>query len=448
MGKRKLREFEVDSPLAKCYKTKYDASFPRKFLCYITNYDFPIPEFIIIDEDGKLISCVNTNDPWIRTIFDTNNPFSRFTENIWKCLIKYLDLESIFNFKITCSLINLVIPYILGLLEDEENHRNLFIEALDWGESWEDLEICENKNNSDTFREIYNNDLSRQNFQFVPIHIDVTFVGVYSAVEGVIALDNNGNLWKIDIDLVSHYNYSIKESKIVLKNVISVENDYLAYGNCIIIINKLGEIYLHGFWLNWDECRNFELLNCDAPYFHVLMFPHSVIFYDDDANFQLFGIPVPFLTNFIQEKKQYLPIQSYTYSTDRDIFSGEHDYLYPACTLLLDSSNSLWHHDDKGEWHHIKFEHLIHSVVWLSLYGAIFILGHCGKLWQFINGENIVLCADNIHNIFAFDGLLLAITNQGSLYQYNTLHQLEYQYPYLKPLTNFPASISSKSARK
>ena len=172
-------------------------------------------------------------------------------------------------------------PYILGLLEDEENHRNLFIEALDWGESWEDLDICENKNNSDTFREIYNNNFyypNRQNFQFVPIHIDVTFVGVYSADGGVIALDNNGNLWKIDIDLDSYYNNSIKDINIVLKNVIIVEKNYLASGYCIIIINKLGEIFLHGYWFNWDECRIFELLNCDAPYFHVLMLPHSVIF--------------------------------------------------------------------------------------------------------------------------------------------------------------------------
>ena len=43
-----------------------------------------------------------------------------------------------------------------------------------------------------------------------------------------------------------------------------------------------------------------------------------------------------YLTNFIQEKKQYLPIQSFSYCRDA--------VLYPEC-ILLDSSNSLWHHN-------------------------------------------------------------------------------------------------------
>ena len=450
MAKRIQREFGVDAPV-KCYKTKYDASFKRNFCClYFDDYNHP--EFLIIDENGKLVSFSNTNDPWKRTIIDTNNIFSNFTENIWKYLIKYLDLESLFNLKNTCSLFNLIINYMLGLLQDEENDRELFIEALDWGESWNIFK----KNNSDTYREFYFNDVyspTRMNVQFVPIHIhfDVAFVAVFRAFEGAIALDNNGNLWNIENDSYSNFDGTFKyieNTSIVLQNIITIEELSLNWGNCTVIINKSGEIFLHGYWFEWDEFRFFKKINCGSPYFHVLSVSCCVIFYDDDANFYSIGVPQPYLTNFIQEKKQFLPIQSFAYCRDAVLTKKYHDYLYPECTLLLDSSNSLWQHNKKGEWHNIKFDHLIHSVVWLPSFWGIFILGHCGNLWKFVDGNEINHCADNIHNIFTNDYKMLVITIQGSLYQYNNLHQLEYQYPFFKPLTNFPASISSKSARK
>lgn len=425
---KRQREANLPEPLTKFHKGEPNISSQRNLIC-TARKDYNNYLYFVIDENGKLVYYTLSDNPWQRTIFDFHNPFSDFTENIWKNLIKYLDFKSIFAVKNTCSLLKLI---IIGLLGNVNNHKEMNI----------DLSINEGEN-------IYLRKIeqyccrkpSRYNVQFVSFGIDVTVVSIYSAVKGILALDDQGNLWHIEIKY-SPLNLTIKR---MIENVASI--DVEVHSKSFIIRKESGEFYLYGYWLI-DEYNYFKQAYFDkiqSPY--IIYDKFFVIFYDNNGNFQKFGDEGDFLTNFITEKKDYLPIQSYASMYE---YNEIDDYGYHKYCLLLDCSYSLWYYEKKGKWQNIKFDSPIYSVVSLSRFDYLFLLSHCGKLWIFEvyrDSYQILCSAQDVHTIFSDSSVILSITMEGSLLKYKRSFHLVYEFPFLKALTNFPASIA-KSARK